>query len=67
MQGVGVCGIGSGLCHGWGYVAGVGHVAWCGGMWLGVGSCDKVWGHVAGSGGLSQGIGAYGRGRGGDM
>ena len=36
-------------------------------MWQGVGSCGRVWGHVAGGGGLSQGIGAYGRGRGGDM
>ena len=26
-----------------------------------------MWGHVAGSGGKPQGLGAYGRGRGGDM
>ena len=32
-QGVGVCGRGSGLCHEWGYVAGVG-------------ACGRVWGHV---------------------
>ena len=37
-----------------------GHVAGCGVMWMG-------WGHVAGGGGMSQGIGAYGRGWGGDM
>ena len=61
-----------GACHrGWGYVvlvqaysldgghvAGVGHVAWCGAMWQGVGSCSREWGHVAGGGGMSQGIGA---------
>ena len=34
-QGMGVFGRGSGLCHGWGYVAGVG-------------TCGRVWGHVAG-------------------
>ena len=36
-------------------------------MWHGVGPCGRVWGHVAGGGGMSQGIGAYGRGWGGEM
>ena len=32
VAGVGVFGRELGLCHGWGYVAGLGHVVWCGGM-----------------------------------
>ena len=41
-------------------MAGMGHVAWCWAMWQGVGTCGR-------GGGTSQGIGAYGRGLGGDM
>ena len=29
-------------------MAGMGHVAWCGAMWHGVGPCGKVWEHVVG-------------------
>ena len=31
-QEVGVCGMGSGLWHRWGHVAGLGHMVGCGGM-----------------------------------
>ena len=49
VAGIGVCGRGSGIWHGWGHVAGVG-------------TCGRVWGHVAGCGGMWQVVGAYGRG-----
>ena len=26
----------------------LGHMAGCGGLWQGVGSCGRMWGHVAG-------------------
>ena len=52
VAGVGVCGRGSGLCHGWRHMAGVetcgrmwGHVAGCGGMWQG---WWQGWGYVVG-------------------
>ena len=34
---------------------------------VGLGACGRVWAHVAGGRGMPQGIGAYGRGSGGDM
>ena len=49
VAGVGVCGRGSGLCHGWRHM-------------VGVETFGRVWGHVAGCGGMWQGVGAYGRG-----
>ena len=68
MAGCGACSRGGG-----GMWYGVRHIAW-------MGTCDMVWGHVAGcgsmwqgvrscgrGGGMSQGIGAFGRGWGGDM
>ena len=44
--------------HGWGHVAGVGHVEGCSGMWQGwwqgVGACGRVWGY--GVGGQAYGM-----------
>ena len=34
---------------------GMGHVAGCGGMWQGVGTCGRGWGHAAGGDCMSQG------------
>ena len=46
MHVTGVSGKGFGIQHGWKHVVGVDDVAWCGGMWLGVGSCCSGWRHV---------------------
>ena len=41
ITGVGVSGMGSGLRHGWRHVAGVHHVAGCGGMWQVMEACHN--------------------------
>ena len=52
--GVGVCGRGSGLCHGWRHMAGM---ETCGRVWGHVAGCGHVAGVVAGCGGIWQGWG----------
>ena len=52
VAGVGVCGRGQAYGIDGDMWQVLGHVAWCGGMWHGVGACGRcggrVWAHVAG-------------------